>query len=240
MMIISVEIAGIALALVTEQTGSIWSSVMIHCLYNILSGESQIFHIDVAQNFPAIWMYTVNSKNMLLTGINGSVGFTASIPTMAGFTGIILMVIYDEKKKILFAGDHILGLITPNISIEISMENPLQQYFDSLKKVDKLDVELLLTAHGTPVKDMHERIAELFKHHEQRLAEVESILNGQWKTAYNVAADMTWEIDCKCWDDFPLPQKWFASGEAAAHLQYLYFSGRIDREEKNGIYYYKN
>lgn len=99
MMIISVEIAGIALALVTEQTGSIWSSVMIHCLYNILSGESQIFHIDVAQNFPAIWMYTVNSKNMLLTGINGSVGFTASIPTMAGFTGIILMVIYDEKRK---------------------------------------------------------------------------------------------------------------------------------------------
>lgn len=99
MMIISVEIAGIALALVTEQTGSIWSSVMIHCLYNILSGESQIFHIDVAQNFPAIWMYTVNSKNMLLTGINGSVGFTASIPTMVGFTGIILMVIYDEKKK---------------------------------------------------------------------------------------------------------------------------------------------
>lgn len=150
------------------------------------------------------------------------------------------MCLYDEKKKILFAGDHILGLITPNISIEISMENPLQQYFDSLKKVDKLDVKLLLTAHGTPVKDMHERIAELFKHHEQRLAEVESILNGQWKTAYNVAADMTWEIDCKCWDDFPLPQKWFASGEAAAHLQYLYFSGRIDREEKNGIYYYKN
>lgn len=39
MMIISVEIAGIALALVTEQTGSIWSSVMIHCLYNILSGK---------------------------------------------------------------------------------------------------------------------------------------------------------------------------------------------------------
>lgn len=35
---------------------------------------------------------------MLLTGINGSVGFTASIPTMAGFTGIILMVIYDEKN----------------------------------------------------------------------------------------------------------------------------------------------
>ncbi len=148
--------------------------------------------------------------------------------------------LYDEKKKILFAGDHVLGLITPNISIEISMENPLQQYFDSLKKVDKLDVDLLLTAHGTPVEDMHERIKELFKHHEERLAEVESILNGQWKTAYNVAADMTWEIDCKCWDDFPLPQKWFASGEAAAHLQYLYFSGRIDREEKNGIYYYKN
>ncbi|MCD8036246.1 MAG: MBL fold metallo-hydrolase, partial [Clostridiales bacterium] len=150
------------------------------------------------------------------------------------------MCLYDEKKKLLFCGDHILGTITPNICIELSMENPLQQYLDSLAKVEKLDVDLLLSAHGTPVENMYDRIKELYKHHTDRLAEVVKILDAEWTTAYNVAADMTWEIDCKNWDDFPAPQKWFATGEAIAHLQYLYFSGKIERKEKDGVYYYRN
>ena len=149
------------------------------------------------------------------------------------------MCLYDEKKKILFCGDHILGTITPNICIEISSDNPLKDYIDSLKKIDKLDVEILLTAHGTPVENMHERIAELLKHHEERLAEVEKILGDQWKTSYECARDMTWEIECRNWDEFPAPQKWFATGEAISHLQYLYSQGRVIREEKDGVYYYK-
>ncbi|WMI81544.1 MBL fold metallo-hydrolase [Anaerotignum sp. MB30-C6] len=149
------------------------------------------------------------------------------------------MCLYDRKKKIMFGGDHILGTITPNICIELSCENPLQDYLNSLKKVEKLDVKLLLTSHGTPIEDMYGRIKELIGHHEERLAEVVQILGDEWKTAYMVARDMTWEIDCKDWDDFPAPQKWFATGEAISHLQYLYFSGSISREEKNGVYYYK-
>ena len=149
------------------------------------------------------------------------------------------MCLYDRKKKIMFGGDHILGTITPNICIELSAENPLQDYLNSLKKVEKLDVKLLLTSHGTPIEDMYGRIKELNWHHEERLAEVMQILGDEWKTGYMVARDMTWEIDCKDWNDFPAPQKWFATGEAISHLQYLYFSGSISREEKNGIYYYK-
>ena len=86
---------------------------------------------------------------------------------------------------------------------------------------------------------MFARIKELYKHHEDRLKEVINILSDEEKTAYMVARDMTWEIDCKNWEDFPSPQKWFATGEAIAHLQYLYFLGKIKRMEKNGIYYYK-
>jgi len=149
------------------------------------------------------------------------------------------MCLYDAEKKILFCGDHILGTITPNICIEISSDNPLKDYIESLKKIDKLDVEVLLTAHGTPVENMHERIAELLKHHEDRLAEVEFILGDQWKTSYECARDMTWEIECRNWEEFPAPQKWFATGEAISHLQYLYSQGRVIREEKDGVYYYK-
>ena len=122
----------------------------------------------------------------------------------------------------------------------MSTENPLGDYLESLKKVEKLEVETLLTAHGTPVEDMYARIRELYRHHEERLAEVVTILGDQWKTAYMVARDMTWEIDCRNWDEFPAPQKWFATGEAVSHLQYLFSAGRVVREEQNGIYHYKN
>ncbi len=150
------------------------------------------------------------------------------------------MCLYDPEKKLLFGGDHILGTITPNICIELSLENPLQAYLDSLKKVEQLDVETLLTAHGTPVPNMYDRIHELYQHHTARLAEVVKILGVEWKTAYTVARDMTWEIDCKNWEEFPAPQKWFATGEAISHLQYLYFSGQADREERGGVYHYRN
>ena len=149
------------------------------------------------------------------------------------------MCLYDGDKKILFCGDHILGTITPNICIELSTENPLKDYLESLRKVEKLDVELLLTAHGTPVEDMRQRIQELMRHHQDRLAEALCILGNEWKTAYTVARDMTWEIDCKNWDEFPAPQKWFATGEAVSHLQYLFSLGKADREERRGVYFYR-
>ncbi|WP_317855660.1 MBL fold metallo-hydrolase [Chakrabartyella piscis] len=148
--------------------------------------------------------------------------------------------LYNRKHKILICGDHILGTITPNICIELGVENPLADYLQSLDKIAKLEVDLLLTAHGTPISNMYARIEELQQHHKERLEEVIYILKNEWKTSYMVARDMTWEIDCKSWEDFPEPQKWFATGEAISHLQYLYFTGKIIREERNGIYYYKN
>ena len=31
------------------------------------------------------------------------------------------------------------------------------------------------------------------------------------------------------WDDFPVTQQWFATGECMAHLDHLRYSGNIDR-----------
>ncbi|NLD20614.1 MAG: MBL fold metallo-hydrolase [Clostridiales bacterium] len=149
------------------------------------------------------------------------------------------MCLYDRGKKVLFSGDHILGDITPNICIELSCENPLKYYFDSLAKVEGLQVNTILTAHRKPVPDMYERIRELYDHHERRIAEVWKILEDQWKTGYEVARDMTWRIRCKNWSDFPAPQKWFAAGEAVAHLQFMHSRGDVLREERDGVYYYR-
>lgn len=150
------------------------------------------------------------------------------------------MCLYDEENRRLFSGDHILGTITPNITIELGVENPLGDYLESLDRIDRLEVDHLMTTHGTPVDDVHERIHELYRHHTARAAEVVKLLGDEWKHAYDVAADMTWEIDCRNWDEFPMAQKWFATGEAVSHLQYLMYGGKVVREERDGVWYYRN
>jgi hypothetical protein len=74
----------------------------------------------------------------------------------------------------------------------------------------------------------------LKKHHDIRNEEILSILKKGKQTAYEVASHMTWDIDCERWEDFPLPQQWFAGGEALAHLQYLQGRGRVKKETQNG------
>jgi hypothetical protein len=41
---------------------------------------------------------------------------------------------------------------------------------------------------------------------------------------------MSWDIVARSWDDFPIMQRWFATGEAIAHLRYLESKGLIRRE----------
>jgi hypothetical protein len=48
-------------------------------------------------------------------------------------------------------------------------------------------------------------------------------------SAYDIAAGMTWDIDCENWEQFPIAQKWFATGEALAHLRFLESEGQIKR-----------
>jgi hypothetical protein len=42
---------------------------------------------------------------------------------------------------------------------------------------------------------------------------------------------MTWDIVCDSFDLFPVSQKWFATGEAIAHLIYLEEEGKVRRKE---------
>jgi hypothetical protein len=45
---------------------------------------------------------------------------------------------------------------------------------------------------------------------------------------------MTWDIVCDSWDQFPLSQKWFAMGEALAHLKYLEETRAVTRRTVEG------
>jgi glyoxylase-like metal-dependent hydrolase (beta-lactamase superfamily II) len=144
------------------------------------------------------------------------------------------MCLYEPDRKILFSGDHILEDITPNIQSWSDDGHPLRDYLQSLDKVMELEVDLVLPGHRRVFRDCRRRIRELKEHHKERAGEVLAILAGGKKSAFEVASGMSWDIDCGEWNRFPVAQKWFATGEALAHLKYLEEEGLVSREEVNG------
>jgi glyoxylase-like metal-dependent hydrolase (beta-lactamase superfamily II) len=137
--------------------------------------------------------------------------------------------LYDQDKKILLAGDHVLIDITPNIQCWSDTANPLKDYLASLDKVHPLQIDLVLPGHRRLIDHPKARIGELKRHHAHRLDEVLTVLQKGPMSAFQLAAHMTWDIDCESWDQFPVAQKWFALGEAISHLRYLEEDGRIVR-----------
>jgi glyoxylase-like metal-dependent hydrolase (beta-lactamase superfamily II) len=140
------------------------------------------------------------------------------------------LCLYEPDKKIFVAGDHILNDITPNIQLWADDWNPLKLYLESLDKVYKFDIELVLPGHRSIFRDYRKRIDELRQHHEKRFNEIISILGKKEQNAFQVASQMSWDIVYDSWDLFPVSQKWFATGEAIAHLKYLDEKGIIRKE----------
>jgi hypothetical protein len=84
-----------------------------------------------------------------------------------------------------------------------------------------MDIGLVLPGHRRVMRDVHKRIEELKQHYQNRLGEVLGVLNGGRMNAYQVAGRITWDLTYSSWEEFPLEQKWFATGEAMSHLEHL-------------------
>lgn len=147
--------------------------------------------------------------------------------------------LYDPDRKLLFSGDHILGDITPNIQVWGLDDDPLKSYMESLDRIAALDVRLTLPGHRSLIDDCRKRISELKQHHLARCNEVIEILESGKQHAVQTASQMTWDITADSWEDFPLMQKWFATGEALAHLRYLENRGFVEQSSlPSGIIVY--
>lgn len=149
------------------------------------------------------------------------------------------MGLYERNHKLFFGGDHILDRITPNIGFWGLENDTLGTYIDSLSKIYPLEIDYLFTSHRNIIRDHKKRIDELLLHHEERLNEILQVLKEGELSVRDLASKISWRIKAKNWDGFPGPQKWFASEEAMAHLQHLYFTGKVTREIRDGKLYFK-
>ncbi|MEN6348328.1 MAG: MBL fold metallo-hydrolase [Syntrophomonas sp.] len=143
------------------------------------------------------------------------------------------MCLYEPKHKFLISGDHILADITSNITARFDFHDSLGWYFMSLNKIDLLDIDIVLPGHRTIINDCHTRISELVSHHKDRLNEIGMILRQGPMRGYQVASRMHWDMPYAAWDEVPIYQKWFATGEAIAHLENLAEQGIVQRIRRN-------
>lgn len=150
------------------------------------------------------------------------------------------MVLWEAETGICLLGDHVLFDITPNISRWEGVTDSLGDYLNSLQEIKQLPVTLALPAHRAVHGDFAQRCEQLIRHHEVRCREVLRILQGSSpQTAWEIAAQMQWRIKARDWSEFPTPQKWFAVGEAMAHLDHLIAQGAVSRSLEQDFYRYQ-
>lgn len=150
--------------------------------------------------------------------------------------------LYEPQKGLLFSGDHILPIITPNVSLNpLSGDNPLKDYIDSLKLLRELKLELALPAHEHIFTQVEKRIEELFWHHEERKREIMRVLFRGEKTLCEVASRISWLWDGRTisYSDLTPMDKMMALGETLAHLEFLRDEGRLEMIATDNSYYYK-
>ena len=173
---------------------------------------------------------------ILTPGENFSVGdYNFEILDLKGHTpGHIGL--YEKNHKILFGADTVLDPITPNITFwGFKYKDILGEYMDTLRYLRSMDIDYIFPTHRKIITDHVTRIDELLHHHYVRMQEILDVMDyDKQYTVRDISAVITWNIRADSWDDFPKPQKWFATGETMSHMEHLYSKGYLKMIDDNG------
>lgn len=133
---------------------------------------------------------------------------------------------HEERTGVLLSGDHVLPRISPNISAHpLQPADPLRAFLESLARVGELDVGEVLPAHEYRFRGLADRVADLRAHHEQRLADLLSMVTAQpGVTTWQLAEQMPWR---RPWSEITGVNRRAAVGETLAHLRLLASRGRL-------------
>ena len=131
--------------------------------------------------------------------------------------------LYDESDKVLFAGDDVLPDLSPNIGLHPqSTPDPLHEYLDGLRRLERYEPRLILPAHGRPFTDISSRVTAMVAHHKRRMDQIAEIVSHGQRSAWAVALELWGPRE-------NLYEKRLALQEGLAHLQALAVEGRLQK-----------
>ena len=135
--------------------------------------------------------------------------------------------LYGRERRVLFSGDQMLELISPNIGWHPERD-PLSEYLTSLQDLERLEIDLILPSHGAPFSGHREWIQRTVEHHEERCHRILALLAAAPKTAAALVEQL--------WDRPLDPFHYrFAVFEVLAHLEYLERQNRVTQREQDGV-----
>jgi glyoxylase-like metal-dependent hydrolase (beta-lactamase superfamily II) len=132
--------------------------------------------------------------------------------------------LHAPSAGVLISGDMLLPKITTNVAVWPSEPDadPLARFLGSLTAFEALPPDsLVLPSHGLPFRGIALRIAHLRAHHAARLDELHAALAAAGTPRSAAAMLFRRPLD--------LQQRYFAMGEAIAHLNHLWHAGRVSR-----------
>ena len=148
--------------------------------------------------------------------------------------------LYLEKEGILFAGDHILGHITPNAfaMLESGFDLPRRmsqmEFYDSLLKVESIAPRIVYPAHGDSISDLPRTTAMFREQFSLRQKKILAILEEGESTVYGIVRKLFPDISGK-----RLPLEIFlAVSEVFTHLQVLEKDGMVASRIRRGAQRY--
>jgi glyoxylase-like metal-dependent hydrolase (beta-lactamase superfamily II) len=137
------------------------------------------------------------------------------------------LCLLEPDAQVLLTGDHVLPRISPNIGLQLTGEDPLGLYLESLEKVAVYDECEALPGHEYRFHGIAARVTELDGHHRDRCREILSTVERLGAaTIWQVASQLTWS---RPWDQIG-PMLVGAVAETAAHVELLIRTGALTRD----------
>ena len=136
------------------------------------------------------------------------------------------LCLFDPEHGVLLSGDHVLPTITPHISGLSPHPDPLDRFFESLRRMGTIEgVRVVLPAHGHPFEDLGGRAKAIRRHHEHRLNVIRNAA-GELGTG-TVPQYMQRLFSERSWGNM-------AESETFAHLEHLRVLGDLTAAERDG------
>ncbi|HUO72523.1 MAG TPA: MBL fold metallo-hydrolase [Solirubrobacteraceae bacterium] len=151
-------------------------------------------------------------------------------------------IFWDEHRRILLAGDHLLAHISSNPLVSrplgtaldgrasdaaAARPHALLDYLESMRLTREMPAELVLSGHGEPIVDHAALIDERFRMHKRRARKILRMLDRGPLSAYEIAVQM--------WGNIAVTQAFLTLSEVLGHVDLLTREGQAREFEQNGV-----
>jgi glyoxylase-like metal-dependent hydrolase (beta-lactamase superfamily II) len=145
-------------------------------------------------------------------------------------------IFIDTDSWSAFVGDHLIEHISSNPIVHRppagdadprQRRRTLLRYLESLEETGKLDLELLHSGHGEPIKRYKDLVYDRQVHHDERKEYIFEQLAGRPRTAR--------ELTRLVWPVLATDQVYLAISEVLGHVDLLLEEERVVEEEADGV-----